>query len=185
MSDWNDLYVPNDDSQLFFASHSFEHVGLTMRQADAVTAPASTTWVANLAIYYPFVLPYPYMVQRFFWINGATLTGPPNLDIGIFAPDGRKLVSSGNTAQSGTSSVQFANASTPTRLSAGAYWMGVSSSGSTALLFCWGAASVGAMRGCGYMQQATANPLPATATFATLTNALAPYVGFTRTASGF
>lgn len=185
MSDWNDLYIPQDDTPLFLGVWSFEALGLIMRTMDATSAPASTTWVANLAIYFPIFLPWPYQVQRFGWINGATLTGPPNIDVGIFAPDGRKLVSTGAVAQSGTSSVQFANASTATRLSPGPYWVGVSSSGSTALLFCYGGASVGAMRGMGMMQQASAQPLPATATFATLTNALIPYVCFTRTASGF
>jgi hypothetical protein len=185
MPDFPTPNVPDSCTPLFINTSCDWFAGSIMRAADTITAPVSTTWVANLAIYQMFTLPWPYTVARFCWVNGATLTGPPNIDLGIFAPDGTKLVSTGNTAQSGTNTVQFAAASTVTRLAAGTYFFGISSSGSTALIYCYAGLSVGPMAAAQMFQQATANPLPATATFARPTNALMPYGGFTRTASGF
>ena len=156
-----------------------------MKQMDATTGTASTTWVANLAIYIPFNLPWPYTVSRFFWINGATLTGPPNAQVGIYGVDGVKIVASANTAQSGANAAQYAAASTVTRLSPGRYFLAYSNSGAVACSSCMAGVSVGPMAANQIFQQTSANPLPANATFATATNALLPFVGFTRTSSGF
>jgi len=186
MADWPAKNTQESATPLLITTAMTWFTSWTMRGADAISAPASTTWVANLAIYQLFEIPFPYTVQRFFWINGATLTGPPNTDIGIFAPDGTKLCSTGNVAQSGTTSVQFANSSPAGfRLAAGTYFLGLSNSASVADMFCYGGVSVGPMAACQVFQQATANPLPAVATFARATNALMPYGGFTRTSSGF
>lgn len=187
MPDWPVSNIQESATPTFITTSSPWFVSWTMRAADTITAPASTAWVANLAIFQAFELPFAYTVQRFFWINGATLTGPPNTDIGIFAADGTKLCSTGNVAQSGTSSVQFANSSPAGfRLAAeNTYFLGISNSAALADLFLYGGVSVGPMAACQVFQMASANALPAVATFARATNALLPYGGFTRTTTGF
>lgn len=185
MSFWPQVSIPDDDTPLLINTSSFWCTGLSMKMMDATTAPVSTAWVANLAIFIPFNLPWPYTVSRFFWVNGATLTGPPNTDVGIFAVDGRKIVSTGNTAQSGASTIQFANASTTARLAPGRYYLGYSNSATLADTFCYGGVSVGPMASHQIFQQTSANPLPSSATFARTSNALIPFCGFTRTSSGF
>src|SRR5574343_386960 len=66
------------------------------------SALASATWSsANRALYSPFRLGCTINVTDMFVANGSTASG--NLDLGIYDERGTRLVSSGSTAQSGTS----------------------------------------------------------------------------------
>lgn len=172
--------IPTHISTLSIWSVGYE------RAPGGTGTPASTTWVANLAIYCPIILPFNYPVRRMFWLNGTSVAST-NMDIGVFTADGTRLYSSGSTAGSGATTVQYVTPSTPFMMYADTvYYIGYSNSGTTNRSF--GASVTAAAQGrfTGILEQASALPLPATATFASLSSiALFPVCGITRTASGF
>lgn len=136
---------------------------------------ASATWpTANKAFYIPFFLYQPELVTRVFVINGSTASG--NWDVGVYNDAGARLVSSGATAQSGTTTIQFADV-TDTLLPAGAYYMGCSFSGTTgtAIRLAWSNLTYG--RGAGCKVQTSAHALPASATFALVDTTFLPLFG--------
>jgi hypothetical protein len=144
----------------------------------------SITWVANYAVYVPIFLPYAYPVNRVWWANGSTASS--NVDVGIYDRDGTKIYSTGSTAQSGASALQYVTPGTTFVLDAGSYFIAYACNGTTNRA--WGATATWTtlqLRQCGLLGQATAFALPATATFATLANLLLPYCGITRTTTGF
>jgi hypothetical protein len=135
----------------------------------AVDIFTSQTWVtANKALFIPFVLNDPVTVTKLWTANGATASG--NLDVGIYAPDGTLIVSTGATAQSGTSTIQAVNI-TDTLVGRGAFYLALSHSStagtyqmiSMAGVFGASAPISGAM---GILEMAAAHALPAAATFA-------------------
>lgn len=137
--------------------------------------PASAAWpAANLALYLPFVLPEPATVTALWLLNGATASG--NIDIGVFDAAFAKLVSSGATAQSGTNAMQFFDV-TDTLLPRGIVYLGVSLSSGTGTAFRYNTGVPGLHSATGMVQQATAHPLPSTATPATLGQAFLPIAG--------
>jgi len=145
---------------------------------------ATGSWSsANLAYYYPFWLPCQYTVRRVFWGNGSTVTG--NKDFGIYTADGTLLYSTGSTGESGASAIQYV---TPTAfvLSPGRYYMAVSCSATTNHGWILPGSSLARTALAGGLVQASALPLPATATFATMSgNSGILLCGITQTASGF
>jgi hypothetical protein len=121
---------------------------------------------ANKAIYYPILVPTTCVIRRVWWANGDTVSASYNIDVGVYATSGyapgARLVSSGSTAQGTASQVQFVDV-TDTVLSPGQYWLAVTCSSVSATLFRasgYGAAVDAALR----FQEASALPLPATAT---------------------
>jgi hypothetical protein len=172
-------------SPLFISSLSVLAGGEGLRTGTAVPGLAAVTssWqTASLAIYIPLYIPTPYTVRRVFWGNGSALAG--NKDFGIYSPDGTKIYSTGSTAESGASAIQYV---TPTAfvLQTGRYYMAIVCDQTTN--HGWGIAAGSAimLRMAGYLQQATALPLPNSATFAAKANTFIPICGITQTASGF
>jgi hypothetical protein len=142
---------------------------------------ASTSWgTANRAEYFPVWLPWPYVVRRVFWCNGSVASG--NTDFGIYTSDGTKIYSTGSTAQSGASAIQYV---TPTEftLASGVYYFAVVFDGTTNRAF--GLTSNTIFGSGGQLVQTSALPLPATATFAATAGTPHALCGITRTASGF
>lgn len=153
---------------------SFQSVGMAIVGGNA-GAPASAVWpAANLAIYTPFVLPEPATLTALWLLNGATATG--NVDIGVYNSSFTRLISSGATAQSGTSAVQFFDV-TDTLLPRGVVYLGISLSSGTATTIRYGAGIQGLCSALGMVQQSTAHPLPSTATPATMGQAYIPVAG--------
>lgn len=154
-----------------------------MSIANAGNVPANITWTtANQARYFPMAVPWAYTVRRVWWANGTT--GGSNVDFGIYSPDGSKIYSTGSTAQSGTSVLQFV---TPTAfvLPAGDYYFALNSSGTTGVFFGTAGTAVN-QRLCGILQQAVgAVTLPSPATFAAASVVGIGYCGITWTPSGF
>ena len=141
------------------------------------SSAASAAWPsANLAILIPFRLPAPLLVQRLFLLNGATASG--NVDIGIYDVAGTRLVSTGSTAQSGTSAVQSVDV-TDTPLAAGLFYLALAMDGTTGTVQRKTTSNVASCKALGMAQVASAFALPATVTFATCTNAFIPYFGLT------
>lgn len=152
-----------------------------------LSGSASGTWpVASTAFYIPVWLPWPYPVKRVFWYNGTSVTSV-NVDFGIYSADGTLIYSTGSTARSGSSSAQYVSP-TPFVLPAGRYYFAHSCDSTTANRGGVTSTSPANVARCalgGLLQEASALPLPATMTPATIANIYIPLVGVTRTDSGF
>jgi hypothetical protein len=146
---------------------------------------SSTSWPsANLAIYTPFWLPWPYPVRRTFWNNGNAAGN--NWDIGIYTAAGARLWSAGSTVGSGNAAPQFVSPSGPLLLLAGRYYLGAVHSTTTAgRSYATTAYAAQFLRQAGMLQEASALPLPAVMTPVAIASAYIPLAGITRTASGF
>lgn len=155
-------------------SLSLEAAGMSLKASAAGNLLSGAYPTANLAIYVPFALAAPYLVQKFWWCNGSAVAG--NVDCGIYTGDGTLLANAGSTAQAGTSTLQSVAIGTPFLLLPGSYYMALScSSVSAAFLRAQPVAAL--CKQMGLAQQATAVPLPATFTLATAANAYLPLFG--------
>ena len=143
-----------------------------------------TTWVANHAVYVPMRIPFQFPVRRAFWINGSTIT-TTNADFGIYTNDGVKIYSTGSTAMSGASTVQYVTPATEFTIGPGFYYFAWTCNNTTSRGYGTATLTATLQRHAGILKQDTALPLPATATFATATQALIPFCGVSRFASGF
>jgi hypothetical protein len=156
-------------------------MSLDMRYADrgggSVNSGTDTAWVANLAVYAPFILPRPIVVMEWF-INLGTLTTASNWDFGIYREDFTKIQTLGSTT-AGTVASNFNNTTTWTDLTlpAGVYYMAYSND-STRNHSIFIENSVVHTAAAGWMEQSTALPLPATATPVVTTRAWSVPFGF-------
>jgi len=165
MSDWpRDIPFPGSPRVLSpFCSNSIAVA------IGSLGAPAgATNWpVANRAFYVPVRITSPFTVDRVFWINGSVVGG--NVDVGIYSFDGTRLISSGAIVQSGINVIQISNVAN-TLIGPGLYYLAVSLSSTTGRLSKSVPTQYQAV-GLGMLEQDTANPLPAVATFAALSAA--------------
>lgn len=159
---------------------------IDMRTIAAATGGAGTmTWVANSAVYIPISLPWAYPVARVWWANGSTVASA-NCDFGVYTSSGKQIYHTGSTTQSGASALQFVTPTTPFILDPGNYYFAwvCDSTTSHANALALTTAVFGSL--IGIYSQASALPLPSSATFAALGTSLGvPLCGITRTASGF
>lgn len=155
-------------------SLSIEAVGMPIRAWTTGNLLSGAFPSANRAIYVPFTLAAPYLVQKFWWCNGSAVAG--NVDCGVLTGDGTLLASAGSTAQAGTSTLQSVAIGTPLLLLPGSYYMALAASSATAT-FLAPTPTVRQQQMMGIAQQATALPIPATATFATPASAYLPLFG--------
>ena len=134
----------------------------------------------------PFWLPWPYPVNRVFWLNGSSVTSV-NVDVGIYTADGTQIYHTGSVARSGTTASQYVTPSPTFVLTPGRYYFGYSCDSVTANRGGYANASVTAtrLRLYGMLQQASVLPLPATMTGVAVTSAFFPLCGITRTTTGF
>jgi hypothetical protein len=127
------------------------------------TGAISGTWPANdLALFYPFTLyDWATAYQLLFWV-GATSSG--NIDVGIYDSQGHRIVSSGSTAMSATvNTVQELNIA-DTVLPPGDYFIGVVCSTTAGTVFRALSTDEVALPNYPVYEQASALPLPSTAT---------------------
>lgn len=144
--------------------------------ANAGAGPASNVFPAsNKAYFLPISITQPIVITAFFCINGATASG--NLDIGLFDRVGTRIISTGSTAQSGTSQVQSISVAN-TSVGPGLFYLALAADNGTGTFFALTNASVRFTSIIGEYNQSTAFPLPATATFATSTSFYVPIIGF-------
>lgn len=134
-------------------------------------APAAAAWPnANDAFYVPFRVPVP--VKAVSLITGSGTTGTGNLDGGIYDAAGNLLTSSGSTAR--TVSVENILNFTDVVLQPGLYYMALSHDSTQNIIRFPMGTNIQFVRAMGVMKQASAFPLPSTATFATATAAYVP-----------
>lgn len=134
-----------------------------------------TSWpVANQALYVPFSLSTPITFSTMFLMVG---TASGNVDLGVFDSAGTKIVSTGSTAVSGSTAIQTISV-TSTRLAPGQYYLAMSYSASTgSAVFRVLVSNSQFLQAAGCAQQTSSLPLPATATFASITNTFVPMFG--------
>lgn len=140
-------------------------------------APSSANWVAaNQAQYYPIRLRDPYLVSSMYVLFGS-ITSTKNWDIGLYDRAGTKLFSTGSFAGT-TDTFIVKTLTTAMMLSPGTYYMALaSSSGTTNGVIRRAATRAGLLAQMGVASQATAFPLPATATFAANNSIIVPVMG--------
>lgn len=146
-----------------------------------MVAPASANFVfgANGAVFIPFRISKPIIVQNLFVQNGTAVSG--NIDLGIYTPGGTRLVSTGSTLQAGANVIQTI-AVTPTQLGPGLFYLALAMTSAAIariLVRLYAPTRISSVLGLATM--AGAFPLPAVATFATVAVAslLIPQIGLT------
>jgi hypothetical protein len=159
-------------------------LGPKIRAFHAAVSPASTAWpVANTAFIYPFLVPTPVTFAEMFWVSG-TGPGTANIDLGIYRDDFTLISSIGATASVNTTDAVLpaggkAFTVGTVTLPRGRYYMGMSAAATSITVraavntndFC---------RALGMFKMATAHPLPATFTPASMgTTAFIPTIGAT------
>lgn len=146
-----------------------------------LNAGAAAAWPAsNLALFIPFKIGFPYLVNQVLWVNGTTV-GTNHVDVGVFDSQGNKLVSTGSTLTAGVSVFQSVNV-TDTILERGIYYMAMAMDGTTDTIQRTASPLLPLLRSWGMYAQSTAFPLPAAATFAVLANAYLPQFAITSSA---
>lgn len=165
MTDWS-RGLPLFGSPAVICPFSSVSLGASLGSIGAVGG--TTNWPsANRAYYFPFRIADKFLINQFFWINGSAVNG--NVDAGVYTFDGTRIISTGAVAQSGTSVIQTSDVA-DTLLDAGLFYLAVSVSSASGRLL-KAAPNFQFQRMLGMLEQSTANPLPATATFAALTGA--------------
>lgn len=165
-SGWNYLNLSTDD---IFAGEEY---------ALNAGAAASTAWPsANLALFIPFYVSAPGLAQGIFWQNGTAVAG--NVECALYDEYGNKIATSGNIAAAGTSAPQYTAFASPVLLTTGRYYIALSASSATQTFLAWGTslAATNVNRMLGILEQAAANPLPATWTPVTSARSLLPICG--------
>lgn len=140
--------------------------------------PASAAWgTNNKAIYIPFRTTAPLIVRQMFCFNGSTANG--NVDIGVYDARFTLLVSTGSTAQAGTSALQVIDV-TDTEIGVGTFYLALALSSTSGTIFRTSEANNAFASAFGLLQQtASAFPLPATGTPVTTTGSNRPVFGLT------
>jgi hypothetical protein len=122
---------------------------------------SSLAWpTANLALLVPLVIGKPCLVKRLVVANGGTNSG--NIDMGIYRDDLTRIVSMGSTAQSAGNILQILDI-TDTPLAQGRYYLALAVDNTTATFYQRAVQAV-ILRGSGFLQMASAFPLPTTIT---------------------
>lgn len=141
----------------------------------SVSAPAAAAWPsANMAIYVPLRIPSRIVVLKLWFASGVTGTG--NVDMGLYDATGAAVISATNAAKEAATTEQVFDV-TDTTVGPGLYYIALSSdSGTDTMLRYAPAAPIPLAQG--VLTEASAYPLPATATFvADQTLAYIPVMG--------
>lgn len=125
---------------------------------------------ANLAIYVPIRLPVP-VIATIIALSAEGSSG--NIDLGIYDAEGTRIVSAGSTAHGGfgLNSINI----TDTLIGPGLFYLAAALDNATGTTYHMAAGAHEALA-CGVVQEASAFPLPATATFASMAQAYIPLI---------
>jgi hypothetical protein len=149
---------------------------LLLTTGPGMTSNANVWPLANLAMYFPIVTRREITLYQLGWQNGGAVTG--HVDVGVYDNNQNRLVSAGSTVQSPISTIQLVDIA-DTTLPPGVYYLAMVADTGTGQNFrgtTVGSGNTGTLRACGAAQQATAFPLPSTATFAAITQIMVPLV---------
>jgi hypothetical protein len=128
--------------------------------------------VANTAIFVPVLVPFRARIFQLGIYNGAAVSG--NVDVGLYDEQGKRLISSGSQVQAGVSALQMFDVA-DTDVGPGLIYIASVLSNIVGAVF-RSAPPAQLLRALGVRQQTLgALPLPANATFETLTQQFVPY----------
>lgn len=154
-------FSPFDDSVI--GPWSRCSIGAQMTAINLV-APTDVVWqTANQAIYVPFTLERAQTIYQVGWLNGATATTGTH-EIGVYNADGTTKIISGAAAGGTVSVIQKVDV-TDTILQPGLYWLAMTNTSTAGHWWSYSPAAP-QVASLGILTQATANPLPSSATFA-------------------
>lgn len=175
MSNWPPLVIPSFPvihpwSVLESIGGGLANINQPFQGCSSATYPTG-----SVAIYVPIQISERLLAKKLFAFNGAAVSG--NIDVGVYDGLGRRIVSAGSTAQTGTNVLQEFDI-TDTWLGPGLHYLGIALDNTTGTLFS-SAPTADNLRALGVFQEASAFALPATATFATMAQAYIPVFGLT------
>jgi len=147
---------------------------LNMSPVGLSTLISGTLNLTNRAQFSPFRLQAPITVKRLFCANGTAVNG--NIDLGIYAYDGTRIISTGSTAQAGTSVVQSITIA-DTLIGPGDFWFAFVMDNATGTVVRLNMSSTPGAKRAGIMEKTSAFPLPATVTMAANTASLTALMG--------
>lgn len=167
------------------SSVSMYCVGMEHRYS-ASSIFANTVWPAARRIFYvPMHIPWPIIVRKLFWVNGATVSG--TVDVGIYSSvAGLPVTRLTNTGVSGTamgtlSTLQSVDI-TDIQLAPGTYFMAMMVDNATATMWrATGGAGTQSLKSWGVCSETpgSGTAVPATATPVTLQSNYLPLFGLT------
>lgn len=173
MSDWTLDVLGGYDAPVWSPSSEGSPVGEGPIVAVSPTYSANIAWPsASLAFFMPCLLQTARTVYGFGWLNGSTVSG--NVDCGIYSAEGAQRAALGGVAQSGTSVVQTATLGSSVALDPGRYYMAMVADNVTGTFSRISTVGAPTLRVTGVAQEASAYPLPSTATFAAMAQAFIP-----------
>jgi len=179
MGDWPAKY----QTPLFIHSISLWASEADINAGVAISGSTAAWPTANLRLYVPFSLPWPYPVKRVFWANGSSAGS--NWDFALHSIGGSLIYATGSTAGSGNTTSQFVTPSSMLLLPPGRYYMSLVCDATTANRVFLPTITVIDARMRGLLQEASAFTAPATMTGAQYAQTGIPLCGITKTASGF
>lgn len=158
----------------FISPVSPSAIGFAMFGYNGGGLAASTAWpTAAKAFYIPFTIERQLTLYRVGWHNGAT-TVSGTREVGLYSAGGTKIIS-GSATGATVSVMQFVDVA-DTVVNPGQYWLAVMCSNTTNWHAWAPAAPITAAMG--ILSQASASPLPSSATMALdQTNAFVPLAG--------
>jgi len=152
-------------------SVSPDAIGIAVAPISLTTIGGSNA-TANRAYLIPFHLAEPILVTKLGLANGAVPAG--NIDLGIYDSNFTRIVSSGSTAQAGVSVAQWIDI-TDTIIGPGDFYLALACS--TISPFVSITLATPTANRSGMLQMASAFPLPATITPATIASGVLPMIG--------
>jgi hypothetical protein len=176
--DWPYIYTPLDGLVTMGVTTSI--ASMASYATGGINPGSAQTWpVANLAIYVPFRLSSPMLVNRLYYRNGVTVTY--DIDIGIYDAYGARLISTG-TIDQGAASTTIDIDVTDIMIGPGLFYMAfvAENAAATFWMASWGGLAQW-FRCAGFAQEALGSTLlPAIATFASPASVSRfPHMGFT------
>lgn len=113
--------IANPGAQAMMNPKLISSIANCAKGFNAAGTNSSPTRTANAGYFFPIYVEKQIALTRLWVFNGSAVSG--NLDIALYNSAGTRVVSTGSTAQSGTSSVQKVTVSYT--LDPGFYWIGV------------------------------------------------------------
>lgn len=159
------------------ARHSIDTIGDSGLPHPLVYGLAAVAWgTANRAVYVPIVVPDRVVVRGLWCSTGSTGTG--NVDMGLYDVSGAAVISGTGQAKA-ASATELVFDVTDTAVGPGSYYIAMSSDSATDTFYTHGLTSTAPVATAyGVLTEASAYPLPATATMAlNQSNTVVPIMG--------
>jgi hypothetical protein len=90
---------------------------------------------ANRTVYFPISVPVACTVRRFWWVNGATVSGGANITMAIYRTtsgnEPNLRIGTATAVQGAANSLQFVTPANPVGLTPGIYWIAIGSDSNT------------------------------------------------------